>query len=180
MVVDEIHTYRGVFGSHVANVLRRLRRVCQLYGADPQFLACSATVANPAELMHALLGPGRELCVVDDDGSPQGARHFVFWNPPLLKDGSRASTNADATRLLVELLLEGERTILFAKARKTAELVLRYARFALQEEAPSLADGDLTAPATTRISGGRSSRRCSGVTCWGDRDECPGAVMLVA
>lgn len=139
VVVDEIHTYRGVFGSHVANVLRRLRRVCQLYGADPQFLACSATVANPAELMHALLGPGRELCVVDDDGSPQGARHFVFWNPPLLKDGSRASTNADATRLLVELLLEGERTILFAKARKTAELVLRYARFALQEEAPSLA-----------------------------------------
>lgn len=139
VVVDEIHAYRGVFGSHVANVLRRLRRVCRLYGGDPQFLCCSATVANPAELMQSLLGDGREVCVVDDDGSPQGAKHFLFWNPPPLGDGSRASTNMEATQLLVSLVRSGVRTILFARARKTAELILRYARFALQDVAPELA-----------------------------------------
>ncbi|NLB97947.1 MAG: DEAD/DEAH box helicase [Armatimonadetes bacterium] len=139
IVIDEIHAYRGVFGSHVANVLRRLRRICRLYGSDPQFLCCSATVANPMELMQRLLGDGREVAIIDDDGSPRGARHFLFWNPPPLGDGGRVSTNLEATQLLASLVRDGVRTILFTRARKTAELILRYARFALQDTAPELA-----------------------------------------
>ena len=140
VVVDEIHTYRGVFGSHVANVLRRLRRICRLYGADPQFLCCSATVANPGELMRGLIGEGGDIREIADDGSPTGARHVLFWNPPLVGQGAgRASANVEATRLLVDLVRRGVRTILFTRARKTAELILRYARYALQDEAPALA-----------------------------------------
>ena len=138
IVIDEIHAYRGVFGSHVANVLRRLRRICHLYGSDPQFLCSSATVANPMELMQRLLGDGREVAIIDDDGSPRGAKHFLFWNPPL-GDGGRVSTNLEATQLLASLVRSGVRTILFTRARKTAELILRYARFALQDTAPELA-----------------------------------------
>ncbi|MBI3945826.1 MAG: DEAD/DEAH box helicase [Armatimonadetes bacterium] len=140
VVVDEIHSYRGVFGSHVGGVLRRLRRACRWYGADPQFFCCSATVANPDELMRRLVGEDRRIRVIADDGSPAGAKHVVFWNPPLLaRDGTRASANAAATDLLVALLRGGVRTIVFTRARKTAEIILRYARFALRESAPDLA-----------------------------------------
>ncbi|MGC4045658.1 MAG: DEAD/DEAH box helicase [Armatimonas sp.] len=128
VIIDEAHIYRGVFGAHVANILRRLRRVTALYGARPQFLACTATIANASELFATLTGLEAE--VVRGDGAPSGRRHFVFWNPPIYDQatGSRKSTNAEATGLFTTLVGEGVRTIAFARARKQAELLLAYAR----------------------------------------------------
>ncbi len=127
VVVDEAHVYRGVFGSHVGNVLRRLRRAAAMYGADPQFLLASATIANPAELAESLLGV--EATVVPEDGAPRAERTVVLWNPELLDEelGVRASALGDASRLLAELAQRGLRTICFAKSRKAAELIHRFA-----------------------------------------------------
>jgi DEAD/DEAH box helicase domain-containing protein len=127
VVVDEAHVYRGVFGSHVANVLRRLHRAAAMYGASPQFLLASATIANPAELAERLLGV--EATVVGDDAAPRAARTVVLWNPELLDEelGVRASALGDASRLIAELARRGLRTICFAKSRKAAELIHRFA-----------------------------------------------------
>ena len=128
VVVDEAHVYRGVFGSHVANVLRRLRRTARIYGAEPQFLLASATIANPGELALDLTGLG--ATVVDRDTSARAERQVVIWNPPLLdvELGLRASALGDASRLLAQLASRGLRTICFAKSRKAAELIHRFAR----------------------------------------------------
>jgi DEAD/DEAH box helicase domain-containing protein len=127
VVVDEAHVYRGVFGSHVANVLRRLRRLARIYGADPQFVLASATVANPGELAHSLLGV--DLTVVGDDAAPRAERTIALWNPPLLDAelGLRASALGEASRLLASLVQRDLRTICFAKSRKAAELIHRFA-----------------------------------------------------
>jgi len=140
VVVDEAHAYRGVFGSHVANVLRRLRRICAHYGSQPQFICCSATVANPGEHMTRLTGV--EPVVVDQDGSPHGPRDFVLWNPPLIDapSGTRRSANTEATHLFVELVLAGIRNITFTRSRRTAELIQLYARGVLADQAPRLMD----------------------------------------
>jgi DEAD/DEAH box helicase domain-containing protein len=126
VVIDEAHVYRGVFGSHVGNVLRRLRRLAHVYGAEPRFLLASATIANPGELAHALLGV--EATVVDDDGAPRAERTIALWNPPLLDEelGQRASALGEASRLLAELVARERRTLAFGKSRKTAELVHRF------------------------------------------------------
>jgi len=127
VVVDEAHVYRGVFGSHVANVLRRLRRLALAYGADPLFVLASATIANAGELASRLTG--LEVRVVDSDTAPRAERDIVLWNPELLDPelGIRASPLGDAARLLAELVGHGLRTICFTKSRKTAELVHRFA-----------------------------------------------------
>lgn len=140
VVVDEVHTYRGVFGSHVANVLRRLRRVCALYGAAPRFLCSSATIANPDDLVRRLTGA--EPTLVDEDGSPSGGRRFVFWNPPSIADdnSARRSTNIETTALFSSLVADGVRTIAFARARQTAELIVRYARGMLDKQGYGLSD----------------------------------------
>ncbi len=126
VVVDEAHVYRGVFGSHVANVLRRLRRLARIYGADPQFLLASATIANPGELAHGLLG--LETTVIDRDAAPKAERTVALWNPPLTDEelGLRASPLGEASRLLASLVERGVRTLCFAKSRKAAELVHRF------------------------------------------------------
>src|SRR2546428_775929 len=126
VVVDEAHVYRGVFGSHVGNVLRRLRRLAKVYGAEPQFLLASATIANPGELAESLAGI--ETKVVDNDGAPRAERTVVLWNPELLDAelGLRASALGDASRLLAALVSRGLRTICFAKSRKAAELIHRF------------------------------------------------------
>ncbi|TML56712.1 MAG: DEAD/DEAH box helicase, partial [Actinobacteria bacterium] len=126
VVVDEAHVYRGVFGSHVANVLRRLRRIARVYGSDPQFLLASATIANPGELARSLLGA--EATVVDEDAAPRAERTIALWNPPLVDPelGLRASTLGEASRLYAALVSGGLRTICFAKSRKAAELVHRF------------------------------------------------------
>jgi len=146
VVIDEAHVYRGVFGSQVACVLRRLRRVCEFYGAKPQFICCSATIANPGQHIERLVGvpaPSASLrtsLVVDDDGSPRGAKDFVLWNPPFLDRAktTRRSANSEATDLFVEMARQGVRNITFTKARKVAELILRYARGILKEKEPDL------------------------------------------
>jgi DEAD/DEAH box helicase domain-containing protein len=126
VVVDEAHVYRGVFGSHVANVLRRLRRIARIYGAEPQFLLASATIANAGDLAEALTG--ENATVIDRDTSSQADRDVVIWNPPLLDPelGLRASPLGDAARLLAQLTSRGLRTICFAKSRKAAELIHRF------------------------------------------------------
>ncbi len=140
VVLDEAHVYRGVFGSHVGCVLRRLWRVCARYGSAPQIVACSATIANPGEHLRRLTGV--EAVVVDDDGAPQGARDFVLWNPPFVDRArtARRSANIEAARLLARLVQAGIRTIVFARTRRVAELILLYARRILKDEAPALAD----------------------------------------
>ena len=137
VVVDEAHVYRGVFGSHVGNVLRRLRRAASIYGAEPQFLLASATIANPGELVDTLLG--LEARVIGDDGAPRAARAIAFWNPPVLDEQLqlRASALGEGSRLLAELVQRGLRTICFAKSRKSAELIHR---FACERVGPELAE----------------------------------------
>ncbi|MFL5953972.1 MAG: DEAD/DEAH box helicase [Gaiellaceae bacterium] len=126
VVIDEAHVYRGVFGSHVANVLRRLRRLARIYGADPQFLLASATISNPGELAHSLLG--EQVTVVGDDAAPRAERTIVLWNPELLDAelGLRASALAEAARLQAMFVDRGLRTLTFAKSRKAAELIHRF------------------------------------------------------
>jgi len=130
IVLDEIHSYRGVFGSHVANVLRRLKRICVFYGASPQFICASATIANPLELAERLLEEPFTLVGVEQDGSPQGEKHFLFYNPPIVDRelGIRRSAVSDA-RILAERFLEARvQTIVFARARLTTEVLLTYLR----------------------------------------------------
>jgi DEAD/DEAH box helicase domain-containing protein len=126
VVVDEAHVYRGVFGSHVANVLRRLRRLARVYGAEPQFLLATATIANARELTLGLTG--KTATAVERDTSPKAEREVVIWNPPLLDPdlGLRASPLGEASRLLAQLTTRGMRTICFAKSRKAAELIHRF------------------------------------------------------
>ena len=126
VVVDEAHVYRGVFGSHVGNVLRRLRRLAHVYGAEPQFLLASATIANAGELAESLTGV--PATVVERDTSAHSEREVVIWNPPLLDAdlGLRASPLGEAARLLSQLTTRGLRTICFAKSRKAAELIHRF------------------------------------------------------
>ena len=134
VVLDELHTYRGVFGSNMANVLRRLQRVCRFYGADPRFICSSATIANPAELAQALLGAA--VTVIDDDGAPRGDRHLLFYNPPVVDRalGIRRSPLLEGRALAARLIGRGLQTIVFARARMTAEVVLTYLQADAQRE----------------------------------------------
>jgi DEAD/DEAH box helicase domain-containing protein len=127
VVVDEAHTYRGVFGSHVANVLRRLRRVARLYNAEPRFVMASATIANPRELAERLTGLPFEL--LDDDGAPRAGRELAMWNPPVIEQRTqtRRSPVSEAADLLVELVTRGVRTICFMRSRRGIELINRFA-----------------------------------------------------
>ena len=128
VVVDEVHTYRGVFGSHVANVLRRLKRICAFYGSRPQFICCSATIANPQELVERLVE--KPFTLVDDDGAPRAEKHFILYNPPLINRelGLRRSPLLEAQRIAGEFLEAGVQTIVFARARQTTEILLTYLR----------------------------------------------------
>ncbi len=137
VVIDETHIYRGIFGSHVANVMRRLRRLCTSYGSDPQFICSSATIANPEE--HACNIVGLPFEAVGEDGSPHGEKYFSFWNPPFLDEAktSRRSPNSEAAALFAGLVQKGIRSLVFARTRKLTELIYIYARGQLP---PALAD----------------------------------------
>ncbi len=139
VVVDEAHIYRGVFGSHVAGVLRRLRRLCRLYGSNPRFICCSATIANPGE--HAERLAGLPFEVVDNDGSPYGGKDFVFWNPPIIDEARtvRRSANSEATNLFTELVSHRIRSLTFARSRRLTELIYAYSSRRLAEVSPDLA-----------------------------------------
>ncbi len=139
VVIDESHIYRGVFGSHVAQVIHRLRRLCALYGAKPVFISCSATIANPGE--HAERLVGLPFTVVNEDGSPHGDKFFIFWNPPLVDKirNLRRSPLGESSMLLAELLKNNIRTLDFSHTRKTTELIYIYARQRLEKDFPELA-----------------------------------------
>jgi DEAD/DEAH box helicase domain-containing protein len=144
VVVDEAHVYRGVFGSHVANVLRRLRRIAAAYATEPRFLLASATIANPVELAERLTGL-EGVGLIDDDGSPAPQRQIAMWNPPLTDAalGARRSALGEAAELLARLVREGARAICFMKSRKGVELLSRLVREELEEGAGEGADGGL-------------------------------------
>jgi DEAD/DEAH box helicase domain-containing protein len=138
VVVDECHHYRGVFGSHVAHVLRRLRRVCARYGAHPTFVLASATVSDPAASAGRLTG--LDVRAVDDDASPHGGLDFALWEPPLTdaRSGTRRSATAQTSLLLTDLVVDGVRTIAFIRSRRGAEVVAAQVRRQLEEVDPGL------------------------------------------
>jgi DEAD/DEAH box helicase domain-containing protein len=139
LVIDELHVYSGIFGSNVALLLRRFRRICRHYGSDPQVIGCTATVGNPLELATQLVG--RDFVLVDQDGSPMGKKTFVFWNPPRIKKGhwgTRRSANVEAHELMAKLIESGFPTITFSKSKMTAETIYRYLCDALRQRAPEL------------------------------------------
>jgi len=146
VVIDEVHAYRGIFGSNVANVIRRLNRICAHYGASPQFICCSATIGNPKELAERI--SSHEMLLVDNDGSPKGPKRFALWNPPFVDDGKteRKSPNSAARRLMVDLIKGGRdgtggvQTITFVRARVSAEVLYRYCQEDLRKSSPRLAD----------------------------------------
>ncbi|HEX6115657.1 MAG TPA: DEAD/DEAH box helicase [Solirubrobacterales bacterium] len=134
IVLDEAHTYRGVFGSHVANVMRRLRRVAAAYGATPRFILTSATIANPVELAERLVG--EPFALVDSDGAPRARRRIGIWNPPLIDEalGTRRSPLSESAELLADLVAAGVRTICFLRSRRGIELIQRFARMRLTDQ----------------------------------------------
>src|SRR3954464_5542580 len=139
VVVDEAHVYRGVFGSHVANVLRRLRRIAAAYGTAPRVLLASATIANPVELAERLTGLD-EVALVDRDGSPHARRHVAMWNPPVVDEAlqQRGGAVGEAADVLFDLVTGGARRICFIKSRKAVELVAKIVSDRLADEAPEL------------------------------------------
>jgi DEAD/DEAH box helicase domain-containing protein len=141
VVVDEAHVYRGVFGSHVGNVLRRLRRIANAYGSDPRFMLASATIANPVELAERLTGLD-DIALVDEDGSPSAPRRIAMWNPPIVDEAlaQRRSVIGEAADVLRDLVLGGARTICFIKSRRAVELVSKLVADAVADRDPSLAD----------------------------------------
>jgi DEAD/DEAH box helicase domain-containing protein len=134
VVIDELHTLRGVFGSHVAHVLRRLRRLCEHYGSEPTFCFTSATIGNPAELASRLCG--LDVAAIEQDGSPQAERKFAVWQRPLVDahTGTRASANVETAMLLARFVADGHQTLAFTRSRKGAELVAAHARNTLREQ----------------------------------------------
>jgi DEAD/DEAH box helicase domain-containing protein len=141
VVIDEAHVYRGVFGSHVANVLRRLRRIAAAYGTEPRFVLASATIANPLEHAERLTGL-ENVQLIDDDGSPAPSRRIAVWNPPLTDEalGARRSALGEAAELLARLVREDARTICFIKSRKAVELLSRLVKDDLAQTHPELAE----------------------------------------
>ncbi|MFD0697125.1 DEAD/DEAH box helicase [Paenibacillus sp. GCM10027628] len=126
IVIDEVHSYRGVFGSHVANVIRRLKRICRFYGSNPQFICASATIDNPKEHAERLIG--ESVTLIDNNGAPAGEKHFVFYNPPVVNQqlGIRKSSVLETRKLAGTLLRSGIQTIVFARSRVRVEILLTY------------------------------------------------------
>lgn len=126
VVIDEVHTYRGVFGSHVANVLRRLKRVCAFYGADPQFILCSATIGNPKAHAEALIEADVEA--ITESGAPTGDKHVLLWNPPVVNPdlGLRASARSQSNRIARVAIKAGLKTLVFAQSRTMVEVLTKY------------------------------------------------------
>ncbi len=126
LVIDEMHIYRGVFGSHVANVIRRLKRITNFYGSKPQFILTSATIANPSEFARKLTE--EDICIIDRDGSESGSKYFLFYNPPVVdqKLGIRRSALHESVRLADDLISNNVQTIIFARSRRTVEIILTY------------------------------------------------------
>ena len=148
VVIDELHTYRGVFGSHVANVIRRLNRVAAFYGASPQFILTSATIGNPKELAERLIESS--VTLIEEDGSARGERHFIIYNPPIVDEalGLRKSALLESVRLAQDVLSAGVQGVVFARSRRSVEIILTY----LQNTPPPPLQG--TSPMSVEHGGG--------------------------
>jgi len=133
IVIDELHSYRGVYGSHLANLIRRLQRICRFYGSSPQFICCSATIANPRHLAEALTGEQFEL--VDNNGAPSGEKYVVFYNPPVVNRqlGIRRGYLNETRRIASELVQRGQQTLVFANNRLATEVLLTYLKDACEK-----------------------------------------------
>ena len=133
VVIDEVHSYRGVFGSHLANLIRRLKRICDFYGARPQFIGCSATIANPRELFEKLIE--EEAVLVDNNGAPRGEKHFIFYNPPVVNAelGIRKSAVKEVRSIARQFLAAGVQIIVFSRSRLRVEILLTYLRNCMKE-----------------------------------------------
>jgi DEAD/DEAH box helicase domain-containing protein len=139
IIIDESHTYRGVFGSHVALLIRRIQRICNFYGSNPQYILSSATIANPEE--HSKKLTGQDFHIISDDGSESGKKSFIFWNPPFIDDGlTRRSTHQETRALLSYCIREEFQTICFTKSRKMAELIGVWVKQDLERTHPELAE----------------------------------------
>jgi len=139
IIVDESHSYRGVFGSHVALLFRRINRLCDHYGSSPQYIISSATIANPEE--HSRKLTGQDFHIIKEDSSETGKKSFIFWNPPFLDDGlTRRSTHQEARTLMSYCIQQGFQTLCFAKSRKMAELIAIWVKQSLNEVDPELAE----------------------------------------
>ena len=126
VVIDEVHSYRGVFGSHVANVIRRLKRICAFYGVEPQFILCSATIGNPREHAEALIE--RQVVAITQSGAPTGEKHVLLWNPPVVNPdlGLRASARSQSNRIARLAIRAGLKTLVFAQSRSMVEVLTKY------------------------------------------------------
>jgi DEAD/DEAH box helicase domain-containing protein len=140
VIIDEAHVYRGVFGSNVAMLMRRLLRICNYYGADPQIILSSATIANPQE--HATKLTGKDFEVISTDGAPRGRKLFMFWNPPFMDDTktNRRSTHQETKDLLTLNIMSNLQTLCFTTSRHMAELITRWTREEFHKRSPKLAD----------------------------------------
>ena len=139
IIVDESHTYRGVFGSHVALLFRRLARICEYYGSNPQYILSSATIANPEE--HSKKLTGQDFHIIREDSSESGRKSFIFWNPPFIDEGlTRRSTHQETRSLLSYCIQEGFQTLCFTKSRKMAELLAVWVKQDLDKVDPKLAE----------------------------------------
>ena len=143
VVIDEVHAYRGVFGSHLANLIRRLRRICKFYGSTPRFIGCSATIANPGELFERLIEDNAVL--IDNNGAPRGEKHFIFYNPPVVNHelGIRKSAVKEVRNIAQQFLAAGVQTIVFARSRLRVEILLTYLKEVMKKlkKDPSLIRG---------------------------------------
>lgn len=139
IIVDESHSYRGVFGSHIALLFRRINRICNHYGSNPQYILSSATIANPEE--HSKKLTGKDFHIISEDSSESGRKSFIFWNPPFIDDGiTRRSTHQEASKLLSYCVEQGFQTLCFATSRKMAELMSTWVKRDLDKVDPALAD----------------------------------------
>jgi DEAD/DEAH box helicase domain-containing protein len=139
VIIDEVHTYRGVFGSHVANLIRRLKRITKFYGCQPQFILTSATIANPSDFVERLIEA--PICLINRDGAAHGERNFLIYNPPVVNRevGLRRSSLLESVRLTSDLLAQGVQTLVFSRTRRSVELILSYLR--TQTNEPMLVRG---------------------------------------
>ena len=184
VVIDEMHVYRGVFGSHVANVLRRLRRICRFYGSDPQFFLASATIANPVRVAERLVEAPVTVIGPERDGAPQGEKEIVFYNPPLLDPalGIRRSSTLEAGDLAAHFLAHDVQTIVFARARLGTELDPDRLRKRDEEASRRQASAHASRSASIRgyrggylpASAARSNGAARGRRAGRRRDECAG------
>jgi len=168
IIVDESHTYRGVFGSHIALLFRRINRICEYYGSNPQFILSSATIANPEE--HSKKLTGKDFHIISEDSSESGNKSFIFWNPPFVDDGpTRRSTHQEARTLLGYCVEQELQTLCFATSRKMAELVAVWVKQDLNQIDPGLADtvhayrAGYLPEARRKIERGLKNREISGV-----------------